>query len=228
MRGIKQWFLKLAARAKRAAQGIREIHFTRERLGRAGYYGALALLLVLLGSASYAYRNRRGAAAPAPTPAPRAALSVQMPEATLRPLPTPRPPRWVWPLEGETVGAYSPGQPVWNQTLGQWQTHPALDIAGSPGEAVCACRDGVVSDAWSDRLWGNVIVLDHGEGYQSTYAALNTLEMASVGDMVEAGQVIGSVGSSAACEAESGWHLHFEVTLNGEPVDFRALVSEAK
>ena len=47
--------------------------------------------------------------------------------------------------------------------------------------------------------------------------------MVSVGDMVEAGQVIGSVGASA-CEADAGWHLHFELTLDGAPADFAALV----
>ena len=58
------------------------------------------------------------------------------------------------------MAEYAPDAPVWSETLGQWQTHPALDIAGSPGEAVYACREGVVSEAWSDRLWGNVVVID--------------------------------------------------------------------
>ena len=41
----------------------------------------------------------------------------------------------------EILAEYAPDAPVWSETLGQWQTHPALDIAGSPGEAVYACRD---------------------------------------------------------------------------------------
>ena len=48
--------------------------------------------------------------------------------------------------------------------------------------------------------------------------------MVSEGDAVSMGQVIGSVGQSAACEAERGWHLHFELTREGEPVDFNTLV----
>ena len=87
---------------------------------------------------------------------------------------------------GEIVAEYSPDAPVWSETLGQWQTHPALDIAGSPGEAVYACRDGVVSEAWKDRLWGNVILVEHDDGYQSTYAGLNTLNMVAIGDAREA------------------------------------------
>jgi murein DD-endopeptidase MepM/ murein hydrolase activator NlpD len=81
-----------------------------------------------------------------------------------------------------------------------------------------------VSEAWKDRLWGNVILVEHDDGYQSTYAGLNTLNMVAEGDAVGMGQVIGSVGQSASCEAERGWHLHFELTRDGEPVDFKTLV----
>ncbi|MBR1820842.1 MAG: M23 family metallopeptidase, partial [Clostridia bacterium] len=129
-------------------------------------------------------------------------------------------------LEGEIVGAYSPELPVWSGTLSQWQTHPALDIAGTPGEAVYACRDGVVSDAWHDRLWGNVIVIDHADGYQSTYAGLNTLNLAEVGQAVAAGDVISAVGPSLPCEADQPAHIHFQLTWNGEPADFEALVKQ--
>jgi murein DD-endopeptidase MepM/ murein hydrolase activator NlpD len=82
-----------------------------------------------------------------------------------------------------------------------------------------------VSEVCSDRLWGNVVVIEHGDGYRSSYAGMNTLEMAKEGDVVKQGQVIGSVGQSAACEAERGWHIHFELTKDGVPVDFGPLVS---
>lgn len=193
---------------------------------RAGYYAALALLLAILGSASYAYRARRGAPQDRPdSVVPRAAIALRTPEPTATPQPTPEPMRWVLPLDGETLVGYSPEEPLWSRTLGQWQTHPALDIAGSPGEAVYACADGVVLDAWSDRLWGNVVVLEHEDGYRSTYAGLNTLKLAEVGGRVKAGDVIGSVGDSAVCEAELSWHLHFELERDGEPADIMALVS---
>ena len=150
-------------------------------------------------------------------------MAMRVPTSAPAPAPTPEPVRWVWPLEGEVVAGYSPEAPVWSETLGQWQTHPGQDIAGSPGEAVYACRDGVVTEVWNDRLWGNVIVIGHDDGYRSTYAGLNTLELVKEGDAVQAGQVIGSVGQSAACEAELGWHLHFELTKDGRPADFTTL-----
>lgn len=210
---------------KRVLIAIKNVRLTREGLGRIGYYAALALLLAILGTASHAYRIRRQAVADAPAEPRQAAIAVQTQSPALMPEPTPVPVRWAWPLEGEIVGAYSPQAPVWSKTLEQWQTHPGIDIAGSPGEAVYACREGTVLDAWNDRLWGNTVVIEHDSGYQSTYAGLNTLQMVGVGDAVEAGQVIGSVGQSAACEAEQGWHLHFELTKNGEPMDFQHIIS---
>jgi len=211
---------------KGAWRALRGACVSRKALGRVGYYAALAALLAILGLASYAYRARIGRATGG-APQPPEVLSVQAQAVPATPEPTPEPERWLWPLEGEIIQPYSPVTPVWSRTMEQWQTHAALDIVGSPGEAVYACRDGEVADAWSDRLWGNVITIDHGDGYQSTYAGLNTLNMVSVGERVRAGQVIGSVGQSAACEADAGWHLHFELTLDGAPEDFAALAGKA-
>jgi len=214
----------LAGRWNRLKTGVIGVLRVREKRMCAGYYLGLALLLALLGLGSHAWRVRSREAKDAPADAPREAMAVQLP--TLAPVPeaTPEPVVWTWPLEGELIGEYAPEDPVWSETLGQWQTHPALDIVGSPGEAVYACRDGVVSETYSARLRGNVVVIDHEGRYRSTYAGLNTLEMAEEGDAVKSGQVIGSVGQSAACEAEQGWHLHFELTKDGAPVDFRTLL----
>ena len=213
----------LAERWDRLLTGMKGVLHSREMRMRVGYYMGLALLLTLLGLGSYAWRMR-GQSREEASPPPRAAMALGLPTLSPAPSATPEPVHWIWPLEGEILAEYAPDEPMWSETLGQWQTHSALDIAGSPGEAVYACRDGVVSEAWSDRLWGNVVVVEHDDGYRSTYAGLNTLNMVSEGDAVSMGQVIGAVGQSAACEAERGWHLHFEMARGGEPVDFRALV----
>ena len=212
--------------AGRLVSRVRKIRLSRAMLGRVGYYAALVCLLALLGSASAAWR--RGGAAPvepeaAATPAP--ILPVMQISQPL-PDPTPAPRRWFWPLEGEIIGAYSPQAPVWSQTLSQWQTHDGIDIAGNPGEAVYACADGNVIDAWRDALWGNVVTIDHGDGWVSTYAGLNTLNLVSPGDSVCGGDVISAVGDSAACEAGLSWHLHFELARDGAPVDFADLIEK--
>jgi len=222
LNGIGRW---MAERWRRLVAVIKGILRSREMRMRVGYYMGLALLLTLLGLGSHAWRMRGQSRQEASETLPRAAMAVGVPTLAPAPSATPEPVRWGWPLEGEILTEYAPAEPVWSETLGQWQTHPALDIAGSPGEAVYACRDGVVSEAWSDRLWGNVVVIEHDDGYRSTYAGLNTLNMVAEGDAVSMGQVIGSVGQSATCEAERGWHVHFEITRDGTPVDFRTLVS---
>ena len=196
---------------------------SRAQWNRAGYYAALALLLVILGAASSAYRHR-AAQPPVEEPAVKSALSAQAESTLPEPEPTEAPNPWAWPLEGEIIGEYATDEPVWSATLELWQTHPALDIAGSPGEAVCACRDGVVADAWSDRLWGNVIVIDHGSGWRSVYRGLNTLNLVEVGSEVHMGDVISAVAQSVSCEADLPAHIHFELTKDGNSVDFARVV----
>ncbi|MGD8604543.1 MAG: peptidoglycan DD-metalloendopeptidase family protein [Anaerolineales bacterium] len=87
-------------------------------------------------------------------------------------------------------------------------THPALDFAGSTGNAVFASDTGVVVYAgWNDWGYGYVIVLDHGNGWQTLYAHLSSINV-SCGQPVTQGQVIGAVGSTGN---SSGPHLHFEM-----------------
>lgn len=206
--------------------------FTAARLKRLGWYGALAALLVILGTASYGYRARREREAASPDPGDVAAMAA----ATPRPMealfvlptpsaaPTPEPLVFTWPIQGEIIGEYAADALVWSETLGQWQSHPGIDIAAQAGEAVAACADGTVTEAWEDPQWGYVIQIDHGQGCVSTYANLNTLNMVTPGDTVQAGDIIAAVGDSADCESAMPWHLHFAVSREGEPVDPQKLL----
>ncbi len=199
--------------------------FIKKRLtgGKAGGYIALAALLAMLGAGTYAFRSGGAATKSEPIQPQRAALAMQ--NVIPAPEPTPEPELWDWPVAGEILGAYSEA-PVWSDTLEQWQSHTAIDIAASPGEAVYACREGVVSDAWNDRLWGNVIVLDHGDGWQSMYAGLNTLNLVCVGESVAKGDIISAVAPGVPCESELAPHIHFTLTKDGDPVDLRTVMKE--
>lgn len=206
---------------------------TGARLVKLGWYGALAALLVILGTASYAYRARFDRMEPAQTAdAPMAAMAAGTPapmEAlftlpTPSPAPTPEPVAFVWPVEGEVIGDFVPDGLVWSETMEQWQSHPGIDIAAAAGEAVAACADGVVREAWEDPLWGCVIEIEHDQGYVSTYANLNTIRLVKPGDAVSAGQIIAAVGGTADCESAQPWHLHFELKRDGVPVDGQKLL----
>jgi hypothetical protein len=86
--------------------------------------------------------------------------------------------------------------------------HYGIDIGGLEGNLIYATDSGVVVYAgWNDFGYGNVVVLDHGNGWQSLYAHLNSLTV-SCGLSVFQGDVIGTMGSTGK---SSGPHLHFEM-----------------
>jgi LysM repeat protein len=86
--------------------------------------------------------------------------------------------------------------------------HYGIDIAGQLGNQIYAADSGVVVYAgWNDFGYGNVIVLDHGNGWQSLYAHLTSLNV-GCGASVFQGDVIGAMGSTGK---SSGPHLHFEL-----------------
>jgi hypothetical protein len=86
--------------------------------------------------------------------------------------------------------------------------HRGIDIAGSTGEGVYAADAGVIVYAgWNDWGYGNMIVIDHGNGWQTLYAHLSGINVLC-GESVGQGQVIGAIGSTGA---SSGSHLHFEM-----------------
>jgi len=97
--------------------------------------------------------------------------------------------------------------------------HGGVDIAAPTGTPVQSAAVGVVSHSQegfngSDR-WGNTIVVDHGQGWQTIYAHLDTLDVEE-GQVLTAGHQIGTVGETGAA---TGPHVHVEVRFNGERVD---------
>lgn len=107
--------------------------------------------------------------------------------------------RFVWPTSGYVTQYFQ-------------RYHPGLDIARGIGTPVKAADTGyVVVAGWSSEGYGNYIVIDHGNGYQSLYAHLSKI-FVRVGDTVGKGAVIGNMGSSGR---STGPHLHFEIRRNG-------------
>jgi len=86
--------------------------------------------------------------------------------------------------------------------------HRGIDLAGSEGEGVYAADAGVVVySGWNNYGYGNMIMIDHGNGFQSLYAHLSALYR-GCGQSVGQGEGIGAIGSSGR---SSGPHLHFEL-----------------
>jgi murein DD-endopeptidase MepM/ murein hydrolase activator NlpD len=93
--------------------------------------------------------------------------------------------------------------------------HAGIDYSANIGARVSATADGVVIHAGLDGSYGKSIKIDHGNGLVTSFAHLSKMDV-KVGDKVKRGQVVGAVGNTGR---STGPHLHYEVRINGVPVD---------
>lgn len=126
---------------------------------------------------------------------------------------------YVWPIEGNVDRDFSLEVFAYDATMGDWRTHDGLDIAAELGTPVAACAKGTVTDVSTDDMMGVTITIDHGAGMESVYANLADSVDVQVGTEVEAGTVIGTVGTSAISESADASHLHFAMREYGVSID---------
>jgi hypothetical protein len=100
---------------------------------------------------------------------------------------------------------------------GRMAFHEGLDFTSQIGTPIYAAAGGIVTTAEQTPDYGKIIKIDHGAGMETRYAHASEL-MVKAGDRVEKGQLIAKVGSTGR---STGPHLHFEVRLNGAPLDPR-------
>lgn len=93
--------------------------------------------------------------------------------------------------------------------------HEGIDFAGAPGTEILATGAGIVTFAGRNGAYGEMIEIDHGIGLTTRYAHLKKLAIQE-GDNVAQGEVIGFMGSTGR---STGTHLHYEVRVDGDPVD---------
>ncbi len=104
-----------------------------------------------------------------------------------------------WPVEGHTLSGYDYAPSA---------NHLGIDLGGEMGDPIKTVDNGVVVYAgWNDWGYGNMVVVDHGFGWQSLYGHLATVEVVC-GQEVYAGDVLGSMGDTGEAD---GVHLHFEL-----------------
>ena len=93
--------------------------------------------------------------------------------------------------------------------------HPGLDFTAPQGTPIYATGDGIVTYSGPGAGTGNFVLINHGYGYESKYLHMVRIK-ARAGQRVKRGEVIGWVGSTGAT---TGPHCHYEVHINGTPVD---------
>ena len=177
---------------------------------------------------------RRRNEEPEPTPAP-----TPQPVATPTPTPTPEPEppdsqvfryfdeyadTMAWPVLGDIVMNYSVNRLIFDRTLEQYRTNSNICIGAQFGAAVNAAADGMVKDISTTREGGRTVVVDHGNGWRTTYSQLQDNVLVNTGDVVSKGQQLGNVGTPSMFSSQLGTHLAFAVYKDNDTVDPNTLL----
>lgn len=117
-----------------------------------------------------------------------------------------------WPVKGWLTSNFGVRRDPFN---GKRKMHEGLDVAARTGAAVVATADGIVSSVSTEPGYGKVVTIDHGYGYRTIYGH-NSKFQVKVGQRVRRGDRIASVGNTGR---STGSHVHYEVRLNGLPVN---------
>lgn len=114
----------------------------------------------------------------------------------------------IWPAAGYVSSPYG-------LRFGGTEFHQGIDIAAEMGTPIVATADGVVTAAGWNGGYGNMVDIDHGSGIVTRYGHASAVAV-SVGQQVRRGEVIAYVGSTGR---STGPHVHYEVRVNGAPVN---------
>ena len=118
---------------------------------------------------------------------------------------------YLWPVDGRISSAFG-----WRSiSVAGNRFHGGIDIAAPHGTPVVAARGGVVVRTGWVGAYGYLVVIEHGDGWETRYAHLSRIDVRT-GERVAQGAVIGLVGSTGA---STGPHLHFEVRREGRALD---------
>jgi murein DD-endopeptidase MepM/ murein hydrolase activator NlpD len=117
-----------------------------------------------------------------------------------------------WPVKGWVTSDFGVRRDPFD---GQRRMHEGLDIATRTGTPVMTTAAGIVREAGTDAGYGKAVVIDHGYGYSTLYAH-NSRILVKVGQRVKRGEMIATAGNTGR---SSGPHVHYEVRLNGAPVN---------
>ena len=119
-----------------------------------------------------------------------------------------------WPIADHYTITSNYGMRV-HPITGVYKLHTGVDISASLGTDFTAIANGVVVKAEYNSAYGNMVIIDHGGGVQTLYAHGSQI-VATLGQVVNAGDVVLKVGSTGY---STGPHAHFEVRVNGNPMN---------
>jgi murein DD-endopeptidase MepM/ murein hydrolase activator NlpD len=119
----------------------------------------------------------------------------------------------LWPVIGRISSTF--GETRLSSSSGGTRPHMGVDICAPAGTPIMAPAEGIVIFADREAEYGRLVSLDHGHGFTTMFGHLKEFQV-KAGDRVQAGQVLGTVGTSGNT---TGPHLHYEVRIYGQPVN---------
>jgi len=125
----------------------------------------------------------------------------------------------LWPVRGLVTSPFGTRMSPYGEGR---EMHPGIDISARYGVPVTAAGSGEVIFAGRDPGYGSLIIVDHGGHLDTLYGHLSALYVRE-GQRVRGGQAIGAVGATGRA---TGAHLHYEVRVNGAPVDPRRYLAK--
>jgi murein DD-endopeptidase MepM/ murein hydrolase activator NlpD len=124
---------------------------------------------------------------------------------------------FLWPLPSSCLRVSSSYGNRVHPVYGKTQFHYGIDLPAAKGTPIYAAKDGKVTIAKYHVSYGNYVLIDHLDGTSTLYAHMDPGSFkVKAGDIVKRGQQIGGVGTTGV---STGYHLHFEVRVNGNTVD---------
>ena len=118
----------------------------------------------------------------------------------------------IWPVDGRLQSSFGHRNDPFS---GHGAFHAGVDISAADGTPVRAAADGVVDSAEWAGAYGKLVVVDHGNGFQTYYAHLSRFGVVP-GQFIRRGAIVGNAGSTGR---STGAHLHYEVRRHGTPVN---------
>lgn len=125
--------------------------------------------------------------------------------------------------EAYVTNEYSMDTLIYSVTLDQYMTHCGMDIEAPEDTQVAAAAPGTVTAIYEDDRYGTSVEITHSGGFITVYSNLSTADLVEVSDVVEAGKIIGGVGTTGLFESLEPAHLHLEMLKDGvyvNPADY--------
>ncbi len=123
-----------------------------------------------------------------------------------------------WPVQGKILLEYSMSKPVYFKTLAQYKCNSAIVIEAKENTEVFSAAKGMITDISEIDETGTTITASIGNDYQLIYGQLSDVQV-EVGDVVEAGALLGTIAAPTKYYVEEGSNLYFKVLAGDEPVD---------